>query len=49
MKSKFDAVLQRQQALYLEMLLPKSDGVLAEMEEYAEANNVPIADLRREN
>ncbi len=44
MKSKFDAILQPEQAIYLDRLLPKSDGVLAEMEKYAEANNVPIAD-----
>jgi predicted O-methyltransferase YrrM len=44
MKSKFDAILQPEQAVYLDKLLPKSDGVLAEMEKYAEANNVPIAD-----
>ena len=44
MKSKFDAILQPEQAIYLDKLLPKSDGVLAEMEKYAEANDVPIAD-----
>jgi predicted O-methyltransferase YrrM len=44
MKSKFDAILQPEQAIYLDRLLPKNDGVLAEMEKYAEANNVPIAD-----
>jgi len=44
MKSKFDAILQPEQAIYLERLLPKSEGILAEMEKYAEANNVPIAD-----
>lgn len=44
MKSKFDAILQSEQAIYLDKLLPKSEGVLAEMEKYAEANSVPIAD-----
>ncbi|HXH69593.1 MAG TPA: O-methyltransferase [Pyrinomonadaceae bacterium] len=44
MKSKFDAILQLEQAIYLDRLLPKNDGVLADMERYAEANNVPIAD-----
>lgn len=44
MKSKFDAILQPEQAVYLDKLLPKSDGLLAEMEKYAEVNNVPIAD-----
>jgi predicted O-methyltransferase YrrM len=44
MKSKFDAILQPEQAVYLEKLLPKSEGVLAEMERFAKANNIPIAD-----
>jgi predicted O-methyltransferase YrrM len=44
MKSRFDAILQSEQAIYLDNLLPISDGVLAEMERYAEANDVPIAD-----
>ncbi len=44
MKSRFDAILQPEQAIYLDRLLPKSDGILAEMETYAEANNIPIAD-----
>lgn len=44
MKAKFDAILQPEQAVYLDNLLPKSDGVLAEMEKYAEAHDVPIAD-----
>ena len=44
MKSKFDAILQPEQAQYLDLLLPKSEGVLAEMEKYAKENNVPIAD-----
>jgi len=44
MKQKFDAILQPEQAIYLDNLLPRSKSVLAEMEAYAEANNLPIAD-----
>ena len=44
MKARIDAIIQREQALYLEQLHPASEGVLAEMEQYAEANRVPIAD-----
>ena len=44
MKARFDAILQPAQAVYLDNLLPKSREVLAEMEQYAQANGVPIAD-----
>jgi predicted O-methyltransferase YrrM len=44
MKARLDAILQREQALYLDELHPASEGLLAEMEEYAAANRVPIAD-----
>ena len=44
MKSEFDAILQPEQANYLENLLPKSPDILAEMESYAEMRGVPIAD-----
>ena len=44
MKLKFDAILQPEQADYLDHLLPKSTDVLAEMEQYAADNGVPIAD-----
>lgn len=44
MKAKIDAILQLEQAEYLDRLLPDSTGLLAEMEEYAAAHNVPIAD-----
>lgn len=44
MKSKFDAILQPVQAIYLDNLLLKSDGILLEMEKFATENNVPIAD-----
>ena len=44
MKAKIDAILHREQAEYLDQLLPASDALLAEMEEYAAEHNVPIAD-----
>jgi caffeoyl-CoA O-methyltransferase len=44
MKARLDAIIQREQALYLDKLHPASEGLLAEMEEYAAANRVPIAD-----
>ena len=44
MKARLDAILQREQALYLDGLHPPSEGLLAEMEEFAGANRVPIAD-----
>lgn len=44
MKARIDAIIQREQALYLEQLHPPSAGVLAEMEADAETNSVPIAD-----
>jgi predicted O-methyltransferase YrrM len=44
MKARLDAILQRQQAEYLDQLLPASTGIIAEMEEYAAAHRVPIAD-----
>ncbi len=44
MKSHPDAILQREQALYLEQLHPASVGLIAEMESDAAANRVPIAD-----
>lgn len=44
MKAKIDAIIQREQAEYLDRLLPDSTGLLAEMEEYAAAHQVPIAD-----
>jgi predicted O-methyltransferase YrrM len=44
MKAKFDLILQPEQAAYLDNLLPKSQDVLSEMEHYAEANRIPIAD-----
>ncbi len=44
MKAAVDAIIQREQAQYLDQLHPASEGVLAEMEEYAHAHRVPIAD-----
>ena len=44
MKARIDAIVQRAQAEYLERLLPASDELLAEMESYAAAHRVPIAD-----
>ena len=44
MKAKLDAILRREQAEYLDQLLPPSRGVLADMEEYAAEHRVPIAD-----
>jgi len=44
MKARLDAILQREQALYLDQLHPASEGLLAEMEAYAAENRVPIAD-----
>lgn len=44
MKARVDAILQREQAEYLDRLLPESKGLLKEMEEYAHEHRVPIAD-----
>ena len=44
MKAKLDAIIQRDQAEYLDQLLTQSDPVLAEMEAYAAEHRVPIAD-----
>ena len=44
MKAKLDAILHREQAEYLDGLLPASDALLAEMESYAAEHRVPIAD-----
>jgi predicted O-methyltransferase YrrM len=44
MKARVDAILRGEQAEYLERLLPANVGLLAEMEEYAAAHRVPIAD-----
>lgn len=44
MKARLDAILQRNQAEYLDRLLSESDPLLAEMEAYAAEHRVPIAD-----
>ncbi|HEY0099671.1 MAG TPA: O-methyltransferase [Pyrinomonadaceae bacterium] len=44
MKARLDAILQREQASYLDQLHPASEGLLAEMEAFAGAHRVPIAD-----
>ena len=44
MKARIDAIIQRDQAEYLEGLIPQTDPLLREMEEYAAEHNVPIAD-----
>ncbi len=44
MKARLDAIIHREQAEYLENLHPASTGLLQEMEEYAAAHRVPIAD-----
>lgn len=44
MKAKLDAILQLEQAEYLDRLLPASDDLIAEMERHAAKHNVPIAD-----
>jgi predicted O-methyltransferase YrrM len=44
MKARVDAILQREQAEYLDQLLPPGDPLVAEMEAYATKHRVPIAD-----
>jgi predicted O-methyltransferase YrrM len=44
MKDRIDAILRRNQAEYLESLLPPRDALLEHMEKFAEENGHPIAD-----
>ena len=44
MKARVDAILQSEQAEYLESITPENTGLLAEMESYAAEHRVPIAD-----
>ena len=44
MKAKFDAIIQPEQAKYLDELLTQNDPLLTEMEAYAAEHSVPIAD-----
>lgn len=44
MKDRIDAILRRNQAEYLDSVLPVRDALLEEMEKFADENNHPIAD-----
>jgi len=44
MKDQVGLIIHPEQETYLERLLPKRDGILAEMERFAEENGIPIAD-----
>jgi caffeoyl-CoA O-methyltransferase len=44
MKERIDAILRRNQAEYLESLLPERDALLEQMEKFAEEQGHPIAD-----
>ena len=44
MKARLDAIIQREQAEYLDQLHQQDDRLLAEMESYAAEHRVPIAD-----
>ena len=44
LKAKLDAIIQRDQAEYLDRLSTQNDPLLAEMEAYAAEHRVPIAD-----
>jgi predicted O-methyltransferase YrrM len=44
MKDRIDAILRRNQAEYLDSLLPDRDALLEQMEKFAEENGHPIAD-----
>jgi predicted O-methyltransferase YrrM len=44
MKDRLDAILRREQAEYLDSLLPPREPLLAEMESFARENGHPIAD-----
>jgi predicted O-methyltransferase YrrM len=44
MKASPDAIIQRNQAEYLDQLLPPSEPLVAEMESFAAEHRVPIAD-----
>ena len=44
MKARLDAIIQREQAEYLDRLLPASDPLVTEMEAYAAEHRVPIVD-----
>jgi predicted O-methyltransferase YrrM len=44
MKARIDAIIQREQAEYLDRLIPQSDPLLREMENYGAEHGVPSAD-----
>ena len=44
MKARIDAIIRREQAEYLERLIPQTDPLLREMEEYGAEHGVPSAD-----
>lgn len=44
MKARIDAIIQRNQAVYLDQLIPQTDRLLREMEEYGSEHGVPSAD-----
>lgn len=44
MKARLDAIIQREQAEYLDQLTTQNDPLLVEMEAYAAEHHVPIAD-----
>jgi predicted O-methyltransferase YrrM len=44
-KARIDAIIKREQAEYLDQLLPQRDPLLEEMEKYAAEHRVPIADV----
>jgi len=44
-KARLDAIIKREQAEYLDQLLPQRDPLLEEMEKYAAEHRVPIADV----
>lgn len=44
MKGRFDAILQSEQAEYLDHLTPQNTGLLEEMERHAAEHRVPISD-----
>jgi caffeoyl-CoA O-methyltransferase len=44
MKARIDAIIQRDQAEYLDRLIPQTDPLLREMEEYGGEHGVPSAD-----
>jgi predicted O-methyltransferase YrrM len=44
MKNQLDAIIQREQAIYLDTLLQPRDALFAEMEAYSAAHDVPSSD-----